>query len=324
MKRNIVLVALIGAMSFSVVLTGCGGSKNGSTAQNEEEAMAEISQHIQDEAAEQGIDVQEELQNDYETFQQEQSAEAAEKLSKKEIRAKYDDDVAAALETYKTSTDAAEIREAGNTYNTLLDEEMSALAAIDFNAYHGGIMTGTIECLAQIFENRHADYTMGLSCIEVDTEKDAYTQEEGSFVSNHPYVDAVNDFYTLYVNTEEVGKFGVNSVTDALLVKSDGSELKFENLYDYFTIPADASEQYHQVDLSDYSMTYVTFYENNGSIYAVFDISGSTPELVETAAFEDYDYTKYYPEDSSVAIRTMSFEENTDEAIHETFLWAIN
>lgn len=61
MKKLLVMI-LVGVMTMSV-LTGCGKSE-------EEKAMDEMASHIIDEAAEDGVDLEEMLEEEYEAYEE--------------------------------------------------------------------------------------------------------------------------------------------------------------------------------------------------------------------------------------------------------------
>lgn len=127
MKKALLLV-VAGVMSLSL-LTGCGKSE-------EEKASDEIAQHLREEAAEDGVDLDEMIQDEMDAYEQGQQEFQDKQASKEEFNAalaeKYDGKLGELKAKYDASTDPEEIEKTAKEYNEVLSEK-----AQDYYDYFG-------------------------------------------------------------------------------------------------------------------------------------------------------------------------------------------
>ena len=116
MKKLLVMI-LVGVMTMGV-LTGCGKSE-------EEKAMDEMASHIMDEAAEDGVDLEEMLEEEYEAYEERHEENMKEIEEHNDFAALMQEEVkkpVSAWEAYMASTTSKDIIANAKEYNKAYDE----------------------------------------------------------------------------------------------------------------------------------------------------------------------------------------------------------
>ena len=116
MKKLLVMI-LLGVMTMSV-LTGCGKSE-------EEKAQEEIASHIKDEAAEDGVDLEKMLEEEYEAYEERHEENMKEIEEHNDFAALMQEEVkkpVSAWEAYMASTTSKDIIANAKAYNKAYDE----------------------------------------------------------------------------------------------------------------------------------------------------------------------------------------------------------
>lgn len=134
MKKALLLI-MVGMMSFGM-LTGCGKS-------DEEKAADEIADHLREEAAEDGVDLDAMIQAEMDAYEEGQKEFENEQAAKSEFNAalaeKYDGKLGELKAKYDASTDPSEIEEIAKEYNELLSEK-----AQDYYDYYEAQYWGSV------------------------------------------------------------------------------------------------------------------------------------------------------------------------------------
>lgn len=127
MKKALLLI-MVGMMSFGM-LTGCGKS-------DAEKAADETGDHLREEAAEDGVDLDAMIQDEMDAYEEGQKEFQEKQASKEEFDAelaeKYDGKLGELKAKYDASTDPSEIEEITKEYNEVLSEK-----AQDYYDYYG-------------------------------------------------------------------------------------------------------------------------------------------------------------------------------------------
>lgn len=287
--KKLLMMVLVGIMSVSM-LAGCGKS-------DEEKAVDEIGQHIQDEAAADGVDLEAELQKDYENLQNSKDEKAKQQATKEAIEAEYDDKIKQAKETFATSTDPKEIREAGLEYITLTKEAQELMHEINDIYAFSILPKSIIEFRANYFEN-----------------KDKYSNYE--YVSIHyDKENSDNNGIVIYFNS--AGDYSASYYSEFTIIKSDGKTVS-ANLSDFITDDASIGsvgkvcleKEYvtnNKIILAGNSSDWMTTY------FYVFDFSGNTLKLENT--FTSGEWTHEYEDEALVGYSI----ENSDTGMDELF-----
>ena len=239
--KKLIALTLVGIMSLSI-LTGCGGKTE------EQQAREEIQQHLQDEAAADGVDLQGMVEQ-----------EAADSQARTESR-----------EQERAEREQAH-QEANEKYDTLIEQEFEALLAA--TTYSETIAH------AEAVNNYWAEKNTALGGKEQDATHlaEKYYKAKALYVSvsdrgNYDYVywyvdkDDETKVILLLFNADE----GSNK-TDCMFVRPDGSTCKL-NLMDYFAID----------NLSDIA----SIFDDKVWVSSLigdylFDITGDTAQLLE-------------------------------------------
>lgn len=241
MKKAITLI-LTGIMCLSV-LTGCGGKKS-----EEQQAREEIQQHLQDEAAADGVDLQGMVEQ-----------EAADSQARTESR-----------EQERAEREQAH-QNANEQYDALIEQEFEALLAA--TTYNDTITH------AETVNNYWAEKNAALG----GKEQDATHLAEKYYTAKALYV-SVNDrdnydYVYWYVDKNDETKVMLllfnadegSNKTDCMFVRPDGGTCKL-NLLDYFAID----------NLSDIASVFDDRVWVSSLIGDyLFDITGDTAQLLE-------------------------------------------
>ena len=136
MKKTIAIV-LVGIMSLSL-LTGCGGKKT-----EEQQAMEEIQQHMQDEATEDGVDLQGMMEQEAADAQARMDARAEEREARQstqeELDEYYNPLLQAEFDALIAATTAEDTLEHGQRYNELFTERLAKDKELGVGCSYAGL-----------------------------------------------------------------------------------------------------------------------------------------------------------------------------------------
>ena len=211
MKKFLVMI-LVAFMAMSV-LTGCGKSE-------EEKAMDEMASHMIDEAAADGVDLEEMLEEEYEAYEERHEQNLKEMEERKEAALAKEEAAKkplAAFEAYMNATTSKEIIANAKEYNNAYDEYLK-LANGD-PVQEGNFLT--------YLGNKNINYKRTKIAESVYEVKAAYVD----FAEKDKYEEA-----RFYYNTEEdlayIALTGIDTNTGAideiLVLNRDGSTCKID------------------------------------------------------------------------------------------------
>lgn len=263
MKKALLLV-VAGVMSLSL-LTGCGKSE-------EEKASDEIAQHLREEAAEDGVDLDEMIQDEMDAYEEGQQEFQDKQASKEEFNAalaeKYDGKLGELKAKYDASTDPEEIEKTAKEYNEVLSEK-----AQDYYDYHGFHYWGgareeqyilRMDYLAKIaYVTIYPEYRNDYSRIDMYT-TDETVKDENSFA----LIEDQSDVVIVLSNPDEYSNI------DKMIVIKNGTDVM-------------------ELDTGDVDGQPLEIYQVNGSEIIVipptqfrryvFDYSGDDMKLIKVA-----------------------------------------
>ena len=292
MKKRIKKFACLGlAIVTCFSLAACGQTE-------EEKAMNEIAQHVNEEAAADGVDLEAVMEQEYAEFQANQEAAAEQQATADEISAEYDSQIQAAQDTFMTSTDPSEIRTAGETYLALAQERHAKMLAIGAYDSYVDLPVGAIDLKVNHYEKQAEFSSYGYVAGYVSTDGTAGT--------------------AVYYNTEDIlhGYY-----TEFAVMRADGSILTC-NLSDFITEDSSIEKagrvciecQYATPDsiiFAGLSPDYMTTY------FYVFNYSGDAVELV--GKYDSEEWSAEYEQYESAMLTRMDVSENTDDGMQGMF-----
>lgn len=261
---KILVLCLVLALSVSL-LTGCGKSK-------EEKAYEEIANHMREEAAADGIDLDKELANAQAGYEKRNEEYIATQKSASEIKDHYDPLIRETKEKFVSATTKSDIEKYANEANELITERCEALAAIGKNG--------------NLNHRCYSDEAIYLKTLYHE-EFQSHT-EYGNFLVYRDKEAGIEGFIPVLYNKISDGECNY-------LIYRQGRPTLALNSADY--IDPSSRDVYISNVFADCVVLHSRNADGTGEAYYFFDISGNSlgaPERVEAADANidgDSDYT---------------------------------
>lgn len=135
--KKLIAIVLVGLMSLSL-LTGCGGKKT-----EEQKSKEEIQQHMQDEAAEDGVDLQDMMEQEAEDSQARMDAtekkREAQQSTQEELDEYYNPLLQAEYDAVIAATTAEDTLKHGKRYNELITERFAKDKELGVGCAYAGL-----------------------------------------------------------------------------------------------------------------------------------------------------------------------------------------
>lgn len=273
MKKLVVLL-LAGVLCLGA-LTGCGKS-------DEQKAQEEIAQHLREEAAADGVDLDKEIADEMAAYEEKHEAFEAEQAhkasSKEEIENTYFGLLDEAYYQYENSEDPANIEEMAHIYNDLYDEMLSACEAADIHVKYSHY-----RIRRDMYLTRMAFYTAVKDKANPDTQMWVYSNNNVLSDLNLDRENPENYDAVMLLVDENIQ----NEITHVTIVKN-GTDV-VELAISEFGIPAP-----YMIDCADGNSILFVSGHNGSFLHFKFDFSGNTCQLVEDG--RELDYSEIYIE----------------------------
>ena len=271
MKKLFVML-LVGMMCLSA-FTGCGSPNSqgsqGNQKSEEQQAMDEIRQHMVEEAAADGVDLESMIAQEMADYTSRSESRAqdreAKQASKDELDAYYNPLLQAEYDAVISSVTAEDTKAHGDRYNELIAERNAAGEA-------SGVTWGGRSAYLPI-DNSYLSKAMFLSAQAYNAYEEYHMYHTGSVSGSK------DKMLLLYANTNEYGNW-----SELALIHEDFSACQMDLTS---LLPPEAYAQINSV-----SDSFVELYaiENSDYHYFLFDITGPEAVLMERSTdYSDYE-----------------------------------
>ncbi|NCB91968.1 MAG: hypothetical protein EOM40_05265 [Clostridia bacterium] len=246
------LVVLMTGMMISSMVTGCGKTE-------EEKAFDEVSSHMEAEAKADGVDLEAELQDEYNAVQERSADREDAKTAYNNVLLEYEEKITDAHNRYDAAIDTNEIVSAAQEYNELVQKEKDELSTVkgyEYTSTHAPLYEGAAYCKG-LYYSAAKGY--------------AGEYEKMSWVYT---ADPAESYILLEKQTEDL------DFDQALIIRADGSELTLK------MADIDPSKENPTISILSETQLMITCYSEDfmTNYYYIFDISGNevaAPQIME-------------------------------------------